>query len=260
MAARKATPQTIAFGAELARQREAVGLTRLELAKRTAVSRSYIGQVETGATRCREDFAERLDEALGCTPALRDAWNDLLRSTGYPKWFVDYPCAESSAVLLLVYEAVFVYGLLQTEDYARVLSPTQVAFEGRLSRQQVLSRKPPPKIVVVLEESVVAREVGGREVMRSQCEYLLEVSEWGNITLQVAPTAYYPGVLGSFGLARQAKGEELLHMETSTGGVTSNAPGDILHCVGAFAEMQARCLSVGDSRDFIRKAMTRWAL
>jgi transcriptional regulator with XRE-family HTH domain len=66
MASRKPTTQTIAFGAELARRRETAGLTRLELAKRVSVSRSYVGQVETGATRCREDFAQRLDEALDC--------------------------------------------------------------------------------------------------------------------------------------------------------------------------------------------------
>jgi transcriptional regulator with XRE-family HTH domain len=260
MAARKPTPQTIAFGAEVARRREMAGLTRLELAKRVTVSRSYIGQVETGATRCREDFAERLDEALDCAPALKDAWHDLLRSTGYPKWFADYPLAESSATILRVYEATYVYGLLQTKDYASVLSPSENDLERRLQRQQVLRRDPPPTVVVVLEESVLVREVGSREVMRAQCEHLLTASEWENVSLQIAPTAYYPGIFGAFAVATQVNGDELVHFETSTGGVTSNDTGDILHCVGSFAAMQARCLSVDESRDFIRKAMARWAL
>ncbi|MFD0856309.1 helix-turn-helix domain-containing protein [Actinomadura adrarensis] len=261
MAARKPTPQTIAFGAEVARRREMVGLTRLELAKRVTVSRSYIGQVETGATRCREDFAERLDEALRCTPALKDAWHDLLRSTGYPKWFADYPLAESSAVLHRAYAATFVEGLVQTEDYARVLlSPDQAAIDGRLKRQQILEREQPPRLIVVLDESVLLREVGNREVMHGQCRRLLEVAQWEHVTLQIAPTAYYRGVSGTFNIATQVNGDDLLHQETSTGGVTSNDPGDILHCVGAFAEMQARCLSVSDSQEFIRKAVVRWSM
>ncbi|MFI0354871.1 helix-turn-helix domain-containing protein [Actinomadura sp. 9N407] len=260
MAVRKPTPKTIAFGAELTRLRLQAGLSRLDLAKRANVSRSYIGQVETGATRCREDMAKHFDATLGTGTSLTDSWDDLLRTAAYPKWFADYPEAESTAALLRAYESTFVYGLLQTKDYASALSPSEAALEGRLKRQQVLSRKPPPKVVVVLEECVLMREVGSREVMRAQCEYLLEASTWEHVTLQIAPTAYYAGISGAFGLATQPNGEELLHLETSTGGVTSNDTGDILHCVGAFAGMQARCLSVNESRDFIRKAMTRWEL
>jgi transcriptional regulator with XRE-family HTH domain len=260
MASRKPTPQTIAFGAELHRRREAAGLSRLELAKRINISRSYIGQVETGATRCREEFAKHADQALGCAPALEDNWNDLLRSSGYPKWFADYPQAESTAALLRAYSATYVDGLLQTEDYARVLlTPDQAALEGRLKRQQILTRENPTRLVVILDESVLAREVGSREVMHAQCEHLLELSHRENITLQIAPTRYYRGVSSAFNIATQPNGEELVHQEISTGGVTSNDVGDILHLVSAFAEMQARSLSVGDSREFLRKAVVRWS-
>ncbi|GAA2429725.1 helix-turn-helix transcriptional regulator [Actinomadura vinacea] len=260
MASRKPTPQTIAFGTELHRRREMAGLSRLELAKLINVSRSYIGQVETGATRCREDLAQRIDEALGCAPALEDAWNDLLRSSGYPKWFADYPEAESTAALLRAYAATFVVGLLQTEDYARVLlAADHAALEGRLKRQRILTRDQPPRLVVILEEGVLVREVGSREVMHAQCEHLLQASQRDNVTLQIAPTAYYRGVSGTFNIATQPNGEELVHQEISTGGVTSNDVGDILHLVSAFAEMQARCLSVGDSREFLRKAVVRWS-
>ncbi|MFC5749576.1 helix-turn-helix domain-containing protein [Actinomadura rugatobispora] len=260
MASRKPTPQTIAFGAELHRRRETAGLSRLELAKLISISRSYIGQVETGVTRCREEFAQCADNALGCAPALEDAWNDLLRSSGYPKWFADYPQAESTAALLRAFSATYVDGLLQREDYARVLlASDQTGLEGRLRRQQILTRENPPRLVVVLEESVLARQVGSREVMHAQCEYLLEVSQAENITLQIASTMYHRGVSSAFNIATQPNGEELVHQETSTGGVTSNDVGDILHLVSAFAELQARSLSVSDSREFLRKAVVRWS-
>ncbi|TDC77952.1 XRE family transcriptional regulator [Actinomadura sp. 7K507] len=260
LAARKPTRQTIAFGEEVARLRHEAGLSRLELAERAAVSRSYIAQVENGTTRCRRDFAIRLDEALSTGTTLTDLWDDILKSSAHPKFFTDYSVAESSAELLRMYAETFVIGLLQTEDYARVLLPTQVALEGRLKRQQILEREAPPRIVVVLAEVVLTRQVGTPEVMYRQCERLLEVSEWDHVTLQIAPTAYYRGVSGTFSIATQPTGEELLYQEMSTGGVTSQETGDILHCVSAFAEMQARCLSVSDSRDFIRKAMKQWTM
>jgi hypothetical protein len=86
---RKPTPETLAFGEEVARHRKLAELPRAQLAKLVSVTTSYIGVVETGATRCRHDFAQRLDAALGTGTALADAWDDLLRGTSYPTYFVD---------------------------------------------------------------------------------------------------------------------------------------------------------------------------
>ncbi|TDD72154.1 XRE family transcriptional regulator [Actinomadura darangshiensis] len=259
MAARKPTRQTISFGQEVTRLRHEADLTRLELADRAAVSRSYIAQVENGTTRCRRDFAIRLDEALGIDPTLTDAWDGILKSSAHPKFFTDYSVAESTAALLRAYHETFVYGMFQTERYARTLLPTDGAYEGRMRRQQILKGENAPTICVVIGEAVLLREVGGPDVMREQLAYLLEVSEWENVTLQIAPTAYYRGISGSFDLATQATGEELLHQETSTGGVTSGERDDILHIVKAFSTLQAKALSADASREFIRKVISeRW--
>lgn len=258
MAKRKPSPALKAFGAEVRRLREEANITRTELAKRVAVTPSYISQVESGNTRCRKDFAQRLDQALDTGEQLTTAWTKHLRTATYPKFFSDYTEAEATAELLRAYEATFVTGLLQTQEYARILLPNEATLDGRLRRQQILSRESPPKLIVVMEESVLMREVGGPEVMRAQCEHLLRMSERENITIQIAPIAYYPGVSGSFNIATQSTREELVYLETSPGGATSDESRDILHVVGAFAELQARALSVADSRDFIRKAMDRW--
>lgn len=260
MAKRKPSPALKAFGAEVRRLREEANITRTELANRVAVTPSYISQVESGNTRCRKDFAQRLDQALGTGEQLTTAWTKHLRTANYPKFFADYTQAEATAELLRAYEATFVTGLLQTPEYARVLLPNEATLDGRLRRQQILSRESPPKLIVVMEESVLMREVGGPEVMRDQCEHLLRMSERDNITIQIAPIAYYPGVSGSFNIASQATGEELASLETSTGGVTTDDPRDILTTVGGFAELQAHALSVSDSHDFIRKAMDRWTI
>ncbi|WP_329094591.1 helix-turn-helix domain-containing protein [Actinomadura citrea] len=260
MAARKPTRQTIAFGQEVIRLRQEKGLSRLELAERATVSRSYIAQVENGTTRCRRDFTLRLDNALGTETTLTDTWDDILKSSAHPKFFTDYSEAEATAELLRMYAETFIVGLFQTNEYAQVLLPSPHVLESRMKRQQILERETPPRIIAVLAEVVLSRQVGAPEVMFRQHERLLEISEWEHVTLQIAPTAYYRGVSGTFSLATQPTGEELLYQELSTGGFTSQEAGDILHCVGAFAEMQARCLSVSDSRDFIRKAMDRWTL
>jgi hypothetical protein len=111
---------------------------------------------------------------------------------------------------------------------------------------------------IVLLESVLWTCMGSPEIMREQCEHLLTVSEWSNITLQIAPTGYYPGLEGSFNLATQPKGGDLLYMPAARGGITTDDREDILHIVGAFSALQARALSVDDSREFLRKAVVRW--
>lgn len=258
MPSRKPTRQTIAFGIALASLREDTGLSRLELAKRIPVTRSYIGQVETGTTRCTREFAAELDKALESGTEMQDAWDDLLKSSRYPPWFADYPLAEGTACLLRAFETMFVYGLFQTPAYARALLQDETAVEGRLRRQEVLQRDNPPMLSIVLLENVLWTCMGSAEIMREQCEHLLTVSEWSNVTLQIAPTGHYRGFNGPFNLATQSSGDELIYMPTATGGVTSNDREDILHIVGAFSALQANALSVSDSREFLRKAVVRW--
>jgi transcriptional regulator with XRE-family HTH domain len=259
MASRQPSAELRAFGAEVTRLREAAGITRTELAKRVTVSRSYVGQVEAGTTRCRRDFAERLDGALGTGTAIVDAWDDLLRSTGYPKWFADFPRAEAMAVLLRAYQAFLVDGLLQTEDYARALLLSDEAVARRLKRQAILTREHPPQLFVVLDESVLLRRIGSNEIMRAQADHLIKASEQGIVTLQVAPIGYPGDVGGSFVIATQPDGNEVVYLANVTRGETTSEPSDILSVTQAFAAIQAHALPVEESRALIGKIRDeRW--
>ena len=260
MAARKPTAQTIAFGAEVARLRQEVGISRLELAKRAAVSRSYVAQVENGTTRCRRDFAARLDKALDTGTTLADAWDDILKSSAYPRFFADFPQAEASAAFLRAFENNLVYGLLQHEDYAQALLVDEEAVTARLRRQAILNGSKPPTLCVVLDESVLHRAVGGPEVMRRQCEHLLAMSELEHVNIQIAPVAYYPGVHAPFTMATQENGDEVVFLTTLNGGHTSTDPADTLYASKAFATLQAHALTVAESRSLIRKVLKeRWS-
>ncbi|MFI0450654.1 Scr1 family TA system antitoxin-like transcriptional regulator [Actinomadura sp. 6N118] len=261
MAARKPTPQTLAFGAEVTRLRQQARLSRADLAQGAAVSRSYITQVENGTTRCRQDFAERLDRVLDSGTALADTWEDLLASSRYPAFFANYPSAEASAVLLRGYDETYVYGPFQVTEYLRELAEDDEVAEARIRRQKAILAETGtrPTIAVVLGEAVLLREVGASATMRKQLSFLLEVSEWPNVVLQVAPIARYRGVSGSFYLATQKDGRDLAHLETSTGGTTTSDPSEVLHLESAFARLQAKALDLQASRERLREVtQNRW--
>ncbi|QXJ23982.1 helix-turn-helix domain-containing protein [Actinomadura graeca] len=254
----KNSPELRTFGAEVRRLREAAGLNQTGLAALVHVSRAYISHVERGKTRCRLDFANRLDGALRANGEIIQAWNELLeaiKSIRYAAYFVVFPKVELTANLIRVYETHIVNGLFQTEAYATVIlkNPDDVA--SRMSRQKQVMSDPAPKIFVVLEENVLFRQVGSTDVMREQLEFLLELSYVDGIRLQILPTVYVEEARAAFAIATQADHSEAAYIVSATGGVTSADPADAANLHERFASLQAEALNVRDTRALIRKVI-----
>jgi transcriptional regulator with XRE-family HTH domain len=259
---RRRTPELRSFGAVVRRSREAAGLKQADLAALVNVSRAYIGHVELGKTRCRLDFATRLDRALKADGEVIDAWNRLLesiKSVKYAAYFVNFPKVESTASLIRAYETHVVNGLFQTEAYASVIVKDPDILNTRMNRQKQVMSAPAPKMFVVLEESVVHRQVGTRGTMRAQLEYLLELSARSGIRLQVLPTIYVEDARAAFTIATQADRSDAAYLVTGTGGMTSADPEDLANLHERFASLQAEALSVRDTRALIRRVIDeRW--
>ena len=137
---------------------------------------------------------------------------DLAAEANERAWWNDYADAlspdymeiiglEAEAASALVWQAVAIPGLLQTEEYARaihtahqqvVLTPPPGVFERRVTvrmiRQEVLvTRNPPLELSAVIDESVLLRKVGSREVMSAQLRHLAEMAQLPNIDLRILP-------------------------------------------------------------------------
>lgn len=255
-------PELVGFGTVVKRCRETAGIKQGQLADLVNVARSYISHVECGRTKCRRDFAERVDNVLNAGGDITQAWDDLLeqiKQVRYPTHFVAFPKAEASADQLRVYEHYLVYGLFQTQAYARVLLVNDDAVATRLKRQALLSRTPHPMISVVMEESILYRQVGSREVMREQLEYLIELSLREGIFLQIVKTAYHRGVRASFHIATQSDRSEIAYVVKATGGEVTRDPSELAKMSKVMHTLSAQALNTEDSRAFIRKVIEeRW--
>jgi transcriptional regulator with XRE-family HTH domain len=256
MAARRRTNHVLkAYGSFVRVKREETDLNIAQLAKKLQVSASYVSQVEGGTTRCRRDFAERTDKALVARGEIVQKWDDLLKDATYPEYFIDFSFAEQTAALIRVYEAQRVYGPFQTEEYAKDLLRKDEAVQARLARLGMLDREDAPLLCVILDETVLYREVGSREVMRAQIEHLIELSRHDRVHLQIAPIAYYKGVVGSFIIATQPDRTEVLHEEKTVDGVTSTKSTDLAKANEAFMTLTTRALNLEDSRAFMKKVL-----
>jgi hypothetical protein len=132
-----------------------------------------------------------------------------------PADFDIYLGLEEAAASLAWYEPELVPGLLQTTDYARAITSADGSIDAaevdrrvqlRIERQALIRRATAPlELRVVLNESILRRPVGGREVMAAQLDALAEAAELPNVSLRVVPfTAglHYGIVSGPFEILR----------------------------------------------------------
>lgn len=198
------------LGRQLEELRTRAGRTYEEAAAAIGVSHSTIRRMESAkVARLRLTDVEKLLQIYGVTDrqeidtflkSVREAnkrgWWHTYRDV-LPDWFAAYLSLEQAALQIRAYEAQFVHGLLQTEEYARALlsagnphapaEATERRVALRMRRQELLSRPAPPRLWVVMDETVLRWPVGGPAVMRAQIDHLIALNALPHVTLQIMP-------------------------------------------------------------------------
>ncbi|MFJ9341273.1 helix-turn-helix domain-containing protein [Streptomyces sp. NPDC101733] len=250
------------YGSELRRLREAAGLKQGQLGEIVFCTGSLIGQIETARKVPTRDFSERIDAALGTGGVFSRLVGLVLRSQ-LPHWFQPYAEMEAKAEYLSTYQAQVVYGLLQTEEYARAVlaadrpSNLDELVVARLERQRILMRSCPPALWVILDEAVLLRQVGGRDVMREQLLHLLSLRDRQWVQIQVLPfvAGEHSATRGSFNLLRFEDDPDLFYAESyDIGHMTAN-PQVIKERSVGYARLQADALSLEDSAALIARVV-----
>lgn len=205
---------------EIIRLRTERGLSMERAASQIGWSTSKIYRLENGRSRITtDDLADMLD-AYGVTSPDRDSLLQLCRDARKRGWWTAYADVFTGSYMSMETEASaisvnanIVPGVLQTTHYAHaVITATRPGMTtadaerrvaARAARQQALfSRDDPPRVHVVLDEAVLLRQVGGRQVMLTQLTALAEAAERPGIRIQVLPFAAgaHSGMDGKFSI------------------------------------------------------------
>ncbi|MFB6552150.1 helix-turn-helix domain-containing protein [Streptomyces sp. NPDC056405] len=213
-AKRGATFRRRELGKELRKLRDKRGETLQEVARALGFSHSKLARVEIG-----ENDLPRVSDLHGLIDHLapdlpKEDLETLLQLhreslskepwTPYkaymPSKMPTYRGLEQDATVMRAWQPAFVFGLFQTEGYARALyqiakpvdeTTTEYVEQNvrlRLERKELITREENPlKLRVIMDETAVRRMVGGPEVMLAQYKEIAELGELDNVTIQVLP-------------------------------------------------------------------------
>ena len=178
-------------------------------------------------------------------------------------WF----SAEAVAHTLRYWSPTVIPGLFQTATYARTLfevmghdaAKIDEDVNDRIKRQSILARPNPPTVICVLDEAVLDKLIGSPEIMREQCQHLLDVSQ--SVVIQIVPNDLggHAGLGGSISLAATDDAPELLLSDGLVEDQVTAEPA-LLHRVSAtFERVRAEALPRAVSRRVIKEATERWS-
>jgi transcriptional regulator with XRE-family HTH domain len=218
------TALRLLLGAQLRRLRESQGISAHDAARAIRGSESKISRIELGRNAVREidiadlltlygktDQAEREQLLSLASQANQPGWwhryHDVL-----PLWFQAYIGLEESAQSIRSYDAQFVPGLLQTEEYAAAVLALGDFSLDEAERLVVLRKERQRRFAAggtrlwaIIDEVALRRPVGGPAVLGRQLEHLGELCGQSWLTIQITP---FPAVSyaapGSFSILRFA--------------------------------------------------------
>ncbi|MFF9072271.1 helix-turn-helix domain-containing protein [Streptomyces sp. NPDC014872] len=265
------------LGAMMRKLRAGKGMTLEEAGRLVGVSKATVSRYETQEGPVKWPVVDALCRQYDATEAERNAVVALAKGVKQQGWwapFSDSIPADMNLLLTLEDEAVredhfscvYVPGLLQTRSYNTAiqqanemrLTPEEIArlVDIRMKRQEILARPKPPHLWAILDESVIRRVVGSREIMRDQLDRLLEANESRDITLQVLPfsNGAHAAALGSFVILGGAEPSlDVVYVDLHVGSLFMEKDEELDRYRLAFDYLRAQALDMAASSTLIER-------
>lgn len=231
------------IGRQLKALRVGSGKTYADVGAAGICQKAKLARVEAGSVRIKVSDVRSLCWLYGADQATTDMLAELALNNAeggwwedygdvVPAWFNLYVELEAASSRVLVFEESLIPGLLQTPGYHRAVFEAQPDLDPETADRQITARQdrqraafqrqPPLEVVAVLGEGVLARQVGGPDVVAEQVAHLWSLSERPNVDVRVVPweTGAHSAMKGGFSLLEFPNGTspEVVYLETAAGG------------------------------------------
>lgn len=226
---------------ELTRLRKESGLTQDQVAQRLDWSPSKLIRVEGGRSSVTKVDLDALLSTYGVTSeSQRERLQALNRGARERAWwagyrdeinptYLEFVGYEAGAAFIREFESGFIPGLLQTPEYAEILTANSIdavqvapVVKIRLQRQAELAkRSAQPRQYHVIDEGVIRRHVGIKHdpaIMPNQLRHIARRAEVEELlTVRVIPfsAGAHPGLSGPFTLLEfEGSMPDLLYLDS----------------------------------------------
>jgi transcriptional regulator with XRE-family HTH domain len=243
-------------------ERENRGLSLTQWGKIIGAARSTVSNIEAGRRKIDEGQAKTLDKKWN-TGGLFELLLWYARTAHDPNWFRQYTQYEAEATVIRIYQGQVIPVPLQTEDYARAflkaggVQDIDRAIAARLARQEaILGRPHPPLLLVLLDEGVLDRPIGGPKTMKEQLQRLLDLAELPQVIVRVIPKSAgaHVGLDGSVQIM-SLESRNIAYVGALRGGRLVEAPSEVRELGLDYERIGAKALSEDGSRTLIEKLM-----
>lgn len=221
------------IGAELRDIRTQANYTQGDVGDLIGWTKVMVSRTERGLKRLSDNELSTILATLGVTGPVSERLLKFARELPQRDWWeTDHPEITQQLATLLDLERTAtrittvgltrVPDLLQTTGYLRALLAATDMHKKRIDakaeilerRQHVLDDPEAVELVGVIDESVLRRTVGGKDVMGDQLRALLDAAERPNITVQVIPTSLgaHPAQTNPYDLLEFRKIPAVVHL------------------------------------------------
>jgi transcriptional regulator with XRE-family HTH domain len=248
---------------------------------KVCVSQGQLSKVEAGSARLGTAQLNRIVAVLGVNDAMAARLHALRARAEEPGWWDEYsPYIRQTlemaselgeeATTMRTYDAIYIQGLLQTEEYARTLIESSRAFVRptevetlvglRMRRQARLADDSFEQLTAVLTEATLRHQIGTRATMAAQLSRLCRVAEDGLAAVHVLPNSQgpWPG-LGSFVIFGFPNEEaDVAYIDGDLGASIYEDRDALNGLTYTFSAALARALTARESLDLFRAVMKEY--
>ena len=193
------------MGAKLRKLRELKKLTGEELADLMEWDRTKVYRIEGGKQKIRPKEVRELLGYLDVTDSdTVNEYVEMAKQTNVkgwwaaygplPKYYGTYVGLETEATEIRSWEPYVVNGLLQTESYARaIISKSSMGMPDNEVERQVQIRLERQKrtrgipVLSILDESILHRVIGDRQILRDQLAHLIDLASQPGYSVRILP-------------------------------------------------------------------------
>ncbi|GAA2151578.1 helix-turn-helix domain-containing protein [Actinomadura napierensis] len=253
----------LAFCMRFFREREGLSLT--QCGEIMGLARSSVSNMEAGRRRPQDDQMRKLDNAYG-TGVLFQVLLWFARMAHDPDWGKQIERYEEEAVSIKSYHGQVIPLAFQTDDYtwayvrASKFKDLDASMARRTAKKQAYWKKGDALLSwTVLDEAVLMRPAGGKEVMRKQLEHLLALSDLPHVSIRIVPftSGEYMGVDGSMQIIG-LEDRDVGYSGAMNGGRLIETPGEVRELSITFDRIGVKAASEEASREIIRQYLERY--